>query len=200
MLNKQDFLDKVPLFSLMKKMDLDRISILAHDYLYHEGDVIIREGDRDNRLFIIVSGEVEVIKDLGGKNQRHLNAFGPYSYFGEMALIDELVRSASVIAKKDTRVLSLDHWNLRQEIEKYPTMAMELLQMLSRRVRAIEKTLMRTLGSLLPICSNCKKIRDENGSWIRLEEYIEEHSEAEFSHSICPDCSEKLYPEYSKRA
>ena len=200
MLNKQDFLAKVPLFSLMKKMDLDRISILAHDHLYHEGDMIIREGDRDNRLFIIVSGEVEVIKDLGGKNQRNLKNFGPYSYFGEMALIDELVRSASVIAKKDTRVLSLDHWNLRHEIEKYPAMAMELLQMLSRRVRAIEKTMMRALGSLLPICSNCKKIRDENGSWIRLEEYIEEHSEAEFSHSICSDCSEKLYPEYSKRA
>jgi len=183
----------------MKKMDLDRISLFAHDHFYHEGDMIIREGDRDRRLFIIVSGKVEVIKDLGGKNQRRLGNFGPYSYFGEMALIDELVRSASVIAKEYTHVLSIDHWNLRQEIEKYPAMAMELLQMLSRRIRAIEKTMMKTLGSILPICSNCKKIREEDGSWITIEEYIEEHSEAEFSHSICPECSEKLYPEYSKR-
>ncbi len=199
MLNKLDFLAKVPLFSLMKEMDLHRISLLARDDHFHQGEIIIREGDRDRRLFIIISGEVDVIKDLGGKNEKNMGILGPYSYFGEMALIDDMVRSASVVAKGDTHLLSLDHLNLRREIEKYPAMAVELLQMLSRRIRAIEKTLINTLGTFLPLCSHCKKIREDNGSWIVLEEYIEDHSDAEFSHSICPECSEKLYPEFYKK-
>ena len=73
-------------------------------------------------------------------------------------------------------------------------MAFELLRMLSQRVRALEKSLVRTLGGLLPICAKCKAIRDENGSWIRLETYIEDHSGADFTHGICPECAKMLYP------
>ena len=53
-----------------------------------------------------------------------------------------------------------------------------------------------SLQGLLPICASCKKIRDDKGYWNQLEEYIQEHSEAEFSHGICPDCARKLYPDY----
>ncbi|MBI5641308.1 MAG: response regulator [Nitrospirae bacterium] len=57
----------------------------------------------------------------------------------------------------------------------------------------------KILSGLLPICASCKKIRDDKGYWSQIEEYISEHSEAEFSHGICPDCMKKLYPElYSK--
>lgn len=51
----------------------------------------------------------------------------------------------------------------------------------------------RTLEGIVPICSNCKKIRDDKGYWNKLESYIEKHSDASFSHSMCPDCSGKLY-------
>ncbi|MDM8549091.1 response regulator [Desulfobacterales bacterium HSG2] len=54
----------------------------------------------------------------------------------------------------------------------------------------------RTLSGLLPICANCKKIRDDNGYWEQIEVYIRDHSDANFSHSICPECIKKLYPEY----
>lgn len=54
----------------------------------------------------------------------------------------------------------------------------------------------RTLSGLLPICSSCKKIRDDKGYWHQVEMYIRDHSEADFSHSICPECAEKLYSEY----
>ncbi|MCL5267529.1 MAG: hypothetical protein M1469_05435 [Bacteroidetes bacterium] len=54
----------------------------------------------------------------------------------------------------------------------------------------------KTLGGLIPICSNCKKIRDDKGYWEQLEQYIHNHSGAEFSHGICPECAKKLYPEY----
>jgi len=53
---------------------------------------------------------------------------------------------------------------------------------------------LKVLSGFLPICANCKKIRDENGDWNQLETYIREHSEAEFSHGICPECSPTSFP------
>lgn len=58
------------------------------------------------------------------------------------------------------------------------------------------KSEIKVLSGLLPICSSCKRIRDDHGSWSQVEQYIDEHSEAEFSHGICPDCAAKLYPSY----
>ena len=59
----------------------------------------------------------------------------------------------------------------------------------------------KTLQGLLPICASCKKIRDDKGYWERIEIYIRNHTEAKFSHSICPDCARNLYPEiYSSNA
>ncbi len=55
----------------------------------------------------------------------------------------------------------------------------------------------KQLSGILPICSSCKKIRDDKGYWQRLEAYIYEHSEAQFSHGLCPDCLKKLYPDYT---
>jgi len=56
----------------------------------------------------------------------------------------------------------------------------------------------KTLKGLIPICASCKKIRDDNGYWNDLELYVNEHSEIEFSHSLCPDCLKKHYPEEYK--
>jgi ligand-binding sensor domain-containing protein len=57
----------------------------------------------------------------------------------------------------------------------------------------------RVLQGLLPVCATCKKIRDEQGSWNEMETYIHAHSEADFTHGICPECAEKLYPGYAKK-
>ena len=184
----------VSLFSPLDRKDLDRIAGLARQYSFRPGDLIIREGDADYRLFIIVSGEVKVVKSVGVKKNRPIRTLGPGSYFGEMALVDNLARSASVIAVTDTELLSLSQRRLRQEIQRQPSIAFELLQLLSRRIRAIEQTLMGMIGAFLPICSNCKRIRDDDGHWVEIDAYITDHSDTEFSHSICPECRKKLYP------
>jgi PAS domain S-box-containing protein len=54
----------------------------------------------------------------------------------------------------------------------------------------------KLLSGLVPICANCKKIRDDQGYWTQIESYIQDRSDAKFSHSICPDCAQILYPEY----
>ncbi len=53
----------------------------------------------------------------------------------------------------------------------------------------------KVLSGFLPICASCKKIRDDKGYWNQIEEYIEQRTDTQFSHSICPDCSKKMYPE-----
>jgi hypothetical protein len=57
----------------------------------------------------------------------------------------------------------------------------------------------KQLSGLLPICASCKKIRDDKGYWNQLEQYISAHSEVGFSHGICPDCVERVYPDYVAR-
>lgn len=76
--------------------------------------------------------------------------------------------------------------DLQAEKERAESLVCELEQALGK---------IKTLSGLLPICAHCKKIRDDKGYWNQIEGYIQEHTDAEFSHSLCPECAEKLYPE-----
>ncbi len=137
-MDEAEILSRVALFSLMKRRDLKRIAKLAKHHSYEKGDLIVGEGARDGRLFIIISGQVSVVKDLGGPSEKTLRVLRSDNYFGEMALVDDYVRTASVVADDHAEVLSLDQWNIREEIRKYPAIAIELLQTLGRRLRAVE--------------------------------------------------------------
>jgi predicted membrane protein len=76
--------------------------------------------------------------------------------------------------------------------------AYRLSLQLSKQRNELQATLdqVKTLSGLLPICASCKNIRDDNGYWKQIEQYIQHHSEAEFSHGICPECAKKLYPDF----
>ncbi len=68
----------------------------------------------------------------------------------------------------------------------------------ARLIHELEDALaqVKTLSSLLPICAHCKKIRDDQDNWHSVEVYVRDHSEAEFTHGICPDCMRELYAEF----
>ena len=85
-------------------------------------------------------------------------------------------RSLALFAIWTTAILSVQRETMQKEREK------ALLTV-------------KILSGLLPICASCKKIRDDKGYWNQIESYIKDHSEAEFSHGICPDCAKKLYPD-----
>jgi len=72
----------------------------------------------------------------------------------------------------------------------------ELETRVKERTEELEKALseIKTLSGILPICSHCKKIRDDTGYWNQIEAYVRDHSDAEFSHGICQECAEKYYP------
>jgi DNA-binding response OmpR family regulator len=77
---------------------------------------------------------------------------------------------------------------------RYAIERRKLLVQLERSASEIKK-----LRGILPICASCKKIRDDKGYWTQVETYIRDNTGTEFSHGICPDCAEKLYPAYFKK-
>jgi CRP-like cAMP-binding protein len=194
-MNETDFLAGVSIFSNFKREDLQRLADKSRYCCYKMGDIIISEGDRDGRLYVLVSGKVDIIKSYRTKKAKRLRTLEAPSYFGEMALIDDMIRSATVVARSSVKTLCLDQWNLKEEIEKYPAVAIELLRMLYRRFIALEKVMVDSIGGFIPICSNCKRIRNGKGAWLSLERFLMNYTQHEFSHGICPECREKLYPD-----
>jgi transcriptional regulator with GAF, ATPase, and Fis domain len=76
----------------------------------------------------------------------------------------------------------------------------ETASLLERRNKELEESAkeVKTLSGILPICASCKRIRDDQGYWNQVESYIKRHSLAQFSHSLCPDCVKRLYPDFAK--
>lgn len=86
---------------------------------------------------------------------------------------------------------------LRQEIAERQRYQEESEQLIVELQRALDEV--KTLTGLLPICSFCKKVRDDQGYWEQIDAYLGRHSGAQFSHGICPDCMQKHYPEFADR-
>lgn len=82
------------------------------------------------------------------------------------------------------------HVQLKKLIEKQANLVKELKKALDE---------IKQLSGLIPICSHCKKIRDDKGYWLKVEQYIQKNSNCEFSHGICPDCMEKYYPKIAEK-
>jgi len=85
----------------------------------------------------------------------------------------------------------LEVYQMNQLIEEKKNAEIEREKVIEDLTAALDEV--KTLQGLIPICSSCKKIRDDTGYWNQIEHYIQEHSSATFSHGICPECKEKLY-------
>ena len=116
-------------------------------------------------IFLTVSKETETI--VKGFN------------CGGVDYISKPFRQEEVCARVRT------HLSLRALMKQKEKLISELQEALAK---------VKTLSGLLPICSSCKKIRDDKGYWNQIETYIRQHSEADFTHSICPNCAKMLYP------
>jgi PleD family two-component response regulator len=106
---------------------------------------------------------------------------------GGVDYISKPFQAEELLARVETHLMLR---NLQKELEEKNSDLQQLNRELSVALEEI-----KTLRGILPICSHCKKIRDDTESWQQLEEYISTHSEAKFSHGICPDCAKKHYPD-----
>lgn len=94
---------------------------------------------------------------------------------------------------KQVAEIKVELSSAQQEIERRKAAEIERDRVIHELQTALSEV--KTLRGLIPICATCKKIRDDKGYWKQIESYIREHSDAEFSHSICPHCAKKLYPD-----
>ena len=86
--------------------------------------------------------------------------------------------------------------SLKYSIERFNNL-IEKERLIKELKTALENV--KTLSGLLPICSNCKNIRSDDGYWMQVESYLTDHSDLNFTHSICPGCTKQLYPEFYKK-
>ncbi|NLH51006.1 MAG: PAS domain S-box protein [Myxococcales bacterium] len=101
---------------------------------------------------------------------------------------------------RDGRVIHVEFISNMYKVDKRNVIQCNIRDITARKLaeEALQKALddVRTLRGILPICSNCKKILDDKGQWSQVEVYVRDHTEADFSHGICPDCMKELYPDY----
>jgi tetratricopeptide (TPR) repeat protein len=110
---------------------------------------------------------------------------------------DNRLRTLEVVhkvetARKETEMCQLKNVALEQEIGERKRSEEQREKLIAELKEALSQV--KTLSGLLPICASCKKIRDDRGYWHQVEVYLHHHSNADFTHGICPDCQKKLYP------
>ena len=130
-----DILRRVWLFSQLEQGQLDAISSFTFQKTFGPGELIVEEGHTGNGLYVIVSGNVEVVKALGTDNQRVVATRGSGEVFGEMALLGEWPRTASVRALDQVECLGIDRWVFLAQLERQPQVSIRMLQILAQRLR-----------------------------------------------------------------
>jgi CRP/FNR family cyclic AMP-dependent transcriptional regulator len=126
-----DLLSKVPLFTECTRKELETISRAAKEVTHQTGRVIAREGDSGVGFFMILEGSAKV--DVGGHERTTL---GPGDFFGEISLLDEGPRTATVTAETPTRMLAIPAWSFKGLIEQYPSIAVKMLKVVAQRLRS----------------------------------------------------------------
>ena len=124
-------LQRVPLFSDLDRKELERIAASMKERTFSEGDTVTAEGSSGVGFFIIESGNAKVT--VGGEDRRRL---GPGDYFGEVALLNESARTATITAESELKCYGLTSWEFRPLVETQPSIAWKLLQAMSKTYQA----------------------------------------------------------------
>jgi CRP/FNR family cyclic AMP-dependent transcriptional regulator len=133
--SKADLLRNVRLFSTCNKRELARIASLVDEVEAPEGKVIVRQGDPGRECFVIRDGKARAA--IRGKGSAVL---GPGSFFGEMSLLDQGPRSATVTAETDMHLLVLGSREFSSLVEEVPTVAVRMMRGLAERLREAERS------------------------------------------------------------
>lgn len=140
---RKNFLETIPIFAGLHATALSVIADAAEETAFHAGDIIVREGEPGNRMFIVYSGRVEIIKHLAQPHETVLAVFGPKNFVGEMSMIECVARSASVRAVDDTFLFALKGTDFHHLFKRYPDqyaiVILNIARDLSRRLRAIDE-------------------------------------------------------------
>jgi CRP/FNR family transcriptional regulator, cyclic AMP receptor protein len=123
-----DLLQRVPLFSDLDRKELERIAASMKERTFSAGETVTTEGTSGVGFFLIESGNAKVT--VGGADRRQL---GPGDYFGEVALLNESARTATIVAESDLKCYGLTSWEFRPLVETHGSIAWKLLQAMSKQ-------------------------------------------------------------------
>ena len=174
-------LQKVPLFSQLAPVELQRVVEVVRERAYPKNSVILFEDDPGDALYVVAEGQVKVV--LIGEDGREviLSVLGPGEFFGEMALIDDEPRSAHVIAMEDSSLLVLRREEFQGILRQSPGIAVALLRELSRRLRRVDEK----VGSLVLLDVNGRvaqlllDLADEEKDGSRITRRLTHHTIAQ---------------------
>lgn len=127
---KTKLLESVPLFAGCSKKELGEVALIADELDLKEGRTLITEGERGREFFVLVQGTATVTR--GGRKVREL---GPGSFFGEIALVSDVPRTATVVAASPVRVLVVTDRAFTRLMQRVPSIAIKVLGALAERVR-----------------------------------------------------------------
>lgn len=134
----EEFLARVPIFASCTPDEIAAIAAVAQESYFQPGQIIVTQGTPGQAFYMVLSGRVEIVRD-----STSLGAFGPGDFFGEMSLLDSAPRSATIRALDPTQCLMLSSWDFKALLERHPSIAIKLLEVLSRRLRVADERLGR---------------------------------------------------------
>jgi CRP-like cAMP-binding protein len=141
--DRQEFLQTIPIFAGINEAALSALANEVEDVAIPKDEVIVREGEAGNKMFIIHSGRVEVLKNLGQPRETVLAVFGPRDFLGEMSMIECVTRSASLRAVEESVLFALKGSGLyrlyRHQPDQYAIVILNIARDLSRRLRSIDE-------------------------------------------------------------
>jgi CRP-like cAMP-binding protein len=129
----EDVIGRIPLFQGLDTRHRRTIARCAFERSFAPGDVIIRQGEPGLGMFMIASGKVEVVQERDGE-ERRLATHGPAEFFGEIALLTDQPRTATIRAVEPTTCLVLTAWNFRAEVQQSADLATQLLRVVGERL------------------------------------------------------------------
>jgi hypothetical protein len=127
----------IQIFEGLSVSELAAIASVTEETVYDKGAIIIREGEPGETMYMMVSGEVSVLKGQEEGHEIELDRMGPGDYFGEMALFEDQVRSATIRAEEETRLLVLHKREFGEIVREYPQIALHICKELSNRLRKL---------------------------------------------------------------
>ena len=140
-MDREDMLEKVPIFAGLDRKHVNQLSRIMVPRTFKTGDVIIKEGDQGAGVFVIISGQVEVVGGAQKASPTVLNTLGPGDFFGEMALFEGFPRSATVRCLEDTECLAMTRWDFRAELNSHSEIAIAVIEAMARRLRETDARL-----------------------------------------------------------
>jgi CRP/FNR family transcriptional regulator len=115
--------------------------------VYHDREIIVRQGEAGDGLFVVQEGQLEILSENGGRETR-LRVAGKGELIGEMAVFERQVRSATVRALGEARVLTVDRNNFLRRINEDPSLAFRIVETMSRRIRELSGEVVRLTAAL----------------------------------------------------